>query len=68
MTRTAIATDRPDDHPWISTTEAAQLLGITTRGLYRLIDRGLVPAYRIDRAIRLRRAEVMHYLSTIDRH
>jgi excisionase family DNA binding protein len=32
---------------WFSTKEAAQYLGITPRTLYRLIDVGQVPAYKM---------------------
>ena len=43
---------------WLSTQDAADYLAITTRTLYRLIDRGEIPAYQIGRVFRLRRAEV----------
>ncbi len=43
---------------WLSTAEAADRLGITARTLYRLIDTGNLPAYRIGRVIRLQEAEV----------
>ncbi|MGH9111814.1 MAG: helix-turn-helix domain-containing protein [Acidimicrobiales bacterium] len=51
------------DPGWMTTTAAAKLLGATIRDLYRAIDRGLVPAYRIDGQIRLRRHEVDSLLS-----
>jgi excisionase family DNA binding protein len=38
---------------WLSTAEAAAYLGITPRTVYRLIDTGQLPAYRIGRVIRL---------------
>ncbi len=50
------------DIEWLSTAEAAELLGITPRTLYRLINAGDVPAYRIGRVIRLQRAEVLDYI------
>lgn len=37
---------------WLSTGEAASLLGIATRMLYRFIDEGLLQAYRFGRVIR----------------
>lgn len=43
---------------WLSTAEAADRLGITSRTLYRLIDAGKLPAYRIGRVIRLQESEV----------
>ena len=49
--------DRSDSR-WLSTGEAAALIGLTPRTLYRLIDSGQVPAYRFGRVIRLRSHEV----------
>ena len=43
---------------WLSTLKAADRMGITTRTLYRFIDRGDVPAYRFGRVIRLRLSDV----------
>lgn len=50
------------DPGWMTTTAAAKLLGSTVRDLYRAIDLGLVPAYRIDGQIRFRRHEVERFL------
>jgi len=47
-----------DDVTWLSTAEAARKLGITTRTLYRLIDEGQIPAYKLGRVIRLQEHEV----------
>lgn len=47
---------------WLGTKEAAAALGITPRTLYRLIDEGEVPAYKLGRVLRLRRAEIDAYL------
>jgi excisionase family DNA binding protein len=57
MTRTAIATDAGDDD-WLSTADAARLLGVTPRTLYRLIDGEELPAHRFGRVIRIRRGDV----------
>ena len=46
---------------WMSTAEVAALLRITLRTLYRLIDEGELPAYKMGRLIRLRTAEVEAY-------
>lgn len=46
------------DGEWLGTTEACEMLGITLRTLYRLIDEGKVPAYKMGRVIRLRRIEI----------
>jgi excisionase family DNA binding protein len=43
---------------------AAALLDTTVRDLYRLIDRGELPAYRIAGEIRLLAGEVEDYLGT----
>ena len=48
-------------HPkyrWISSVRAAQRLGLSIRDLYRLIDHGDLPAYRIASEIRLLAHEV----------
>lgn len=42
----------------MSTAEAADVLGLRTRTLYRLIDEGQLPAYRFGRVIRLRRSDL----------
>lgn len=53
-----------DDIEWLSTADAANLLGIQSRTLYRFIDEGLIPAYRMGRVIRLQRAEVLAYIAS----
>lgn len=47
---------------WLSTAEAAQRLGITSRTLYRFIDEGQLPAYRFGRVIRLKESEVDQFI------
>ncbi len=47
-----------DEIIWLSTLKAADRLGLTTRTLYRFIDRGDLPAYRFGRVIRLRLSDV----------
>ncbi|MGH9263067.1 MAG: helix-turn-helix domain-containing protein [Acidimicrobiales bacterium] len=52
-----------EDHPdWLKPIEAARRLGLPTRELYRLIDRGEVPAYKFGRTVRLLAADVEEYL------
>lgn len=46
---------------WMTTAEAADHLGVNLRTLYRLIDEGALPAYKLGRLIRLRTAEVEAY-------
>ncbi|SVD21661.1 uncharacterized protein METZ01_LOCUS374515, partial [marine metagenome] len=38
---------------WLSSKDAANQMGITPRTLYRFIDEGRLPAYRLGRVIRL---------------
>lgn len=46
---------------WAGTREASELLGITLRTLYRLIDEGQLPAYKMGRVIRLKVEDVEDY-------
>jgi excisionase family DNA binding protein len=58
---TATAVGAPGHHPaydWITPTEAATRLRIPVREVYRLIDRGEVPGYRLAEEIRLLAHEV----------
>lgn len=50
---------------WLSSREAARRLGITTRTLYRLIDEGRLPAYRLGRVIRLQQREVDAFIDEV---
>lgn len=47
-----------DSIRWMSTREASDRLGVTLRVLYRLIDHGSLPAYKIGRVIRLKADDV----------
>jgi len=47
-----------DEIAWMSTQEAARRLGITTRTLYRFVDEGQLPAYKMGRVFRLKQADV----------
>lgn len=47
---------------WLSTAQAATVLGVTTRTVYRFIDDGELPAYRMGRVIRLQLDEVEEYI------
>ncbi len=49
---------------WLSTKEAAERLGLVPRTLYRLIDEGMVPAYRFGRVIRLSQSDVDAYIES----
>lgn len=43
---------------WLGTPEACARLGVTLRTLYRFIDEGHLPAYKMGRVIRLQAHEV----------
>ena len=53
-----------DDIIWLGTKEAARRLGVTPRTLYRFIDDGGLPAYRLGRVIRLKQSDVDAYIET----
>ena len=46
---------------WLSTGDAATRLGVTTPTLYRFIDEGRLPAYRMGRVIRLKATDVVAF-------
>ena len=43
---------------WLNSKEAAIRLGVTTATLYRFIDEGRLPAYRMGRVIRLKSKDI----------
>jgi excisionase family DNA binding protein len=53
-----------DEIRWLSTQEAARRLGITTRTLYRFVDEGHLPAYRMGRVFRLKQADVDAFIES----
>lgn len=50
---------------WLGAKEAAQMLGITNRTLYRLLDEGKLPAYQLGRVFRLRRSDLEAFLQSV---
>ena len=52
------------DITWLSTQDAARRLGITPRTLYRFIDLGELPAYRLGRVIRLKADDVDAFIES----
>jgi excisionase family DNA binding protein len=51
---TAVADgDEFGNYRWVTAVRAADILGISTRELYRLIDIGELPAYRIAEELKL---------------
>lgn len=53
-----MASESEDEIIWLNTDDAARRLGITTRTLYRFIDKGELPAYRFGRVFRLKEADL----------
>ena len=53
-----------DDIEWLNTAETARRLGVTARTLYRFIDEGQLPAYRMGRVIRLKASEVDEFIES----
>lgn len=51
-----------DSTRWLSTKEAAERLGITSRTLYRLIDEGQIDAYQMGRVFRIMERDVDAFL------
>lgn len=47
---------------WLSTKEAAELLGVTLRSLYRFIDEGDLVAYKFGRVIRIQEPDVEQFI------
>lgn len=50
------------DVRWLGTTEAAEQLGVVPRTLYRMIDEGQIPAYKMGRVIRIKASDLDAYL------
>lgn len=49
---------------WIGTKDAASQLGLTIRSLYRAIDEGRLPAYKLGRVIRLKQNEIDAFIES----
>jgi excisionase family DNA binding protein len=59
MSVTAVgAADRRPSYEWLTPTRAAERLGIPVRQVYRLINTGHLPGYRIADEVRLLAHEV----------
>jgi excisionase family DNA binding protein len=53
-----------DSIRWLGTTEAAERLGIVPRTLYRMIDEGEIPAYKMGRVIRVKESDLEAFLES----
>lgn len=49
---------------WLGTTEAADMLGVVPRTLYRLIDEGRLPAYRMGRVYRIKESDLDAFIES----
>ncbi len=49
---------------WLSTKEAAELIGVTLRSLYRFIDEGDLPAFKFGRVIRVKQEDVDRFIES----
>jgi excisionase family DNA binding protein len=47
---------------WMGTREACDQLGVTLRTLYRFIDEGQLPAYKMGRVIRVKASDVDDFI------
>jgi excisionase family DNA binding protein len=47
---------------WMGTREACDRLGVTLRTLYRFIDEGQLPAYKMGRVIRVKGSDVDDFI------
>jgi excisionase family DNA binding protein len=48
---------------WMGTREACERLGVTLRTLYRFIDEGQLPAYKMGRVIRVQASDIEDFIS-----
>lgn len=58
-------TDRNNPAGGRTTHQAAKYLGISQATLYRLVDEGLLPAYRSGRVFRFRTSDLDDYLESV---
>ena len=63
-TRDQLRDEQAQDDPirWFGTREACERLGVTLRTLYRFIDEGQLPAYKMGRVIRLQAADIDNFI------
>jgi excisionase family DNA binding protein len=54
----------PEGPEWLRSPDAADYLGVGLRTLYKFIDDGDLPAYRMGRVIRLKRADVDAFIES----
>lgn len=59
-----VTTDSGKGGSWLGTTEAAEYLGVVPRTLYRIIDEGRIPAFKLGRVIRLKQNDLDAFLES----
>jgi excisionase family DNA binding protein len=59
------ATVKSTGEDWLGVPALARELGVTATTLYRLLDSGELPAYKIGRVIRIRRSDVQPFLQRV---
>jgi excisionase family DNA binding protein len=57
-----VTTEDNSKTEWLGTHEAAVRLGITSRTLYRLIDEGQIPAFKMGRVLRVKASDLEVFL------
>jgi len=50
---------------WMGTMAAAKYIGVTQRTVYRFADSGDLPAYKMGRVLRFKRADLDEYLLAV---
>ena len=63
MTETSFAL--PADEPLLSVQQVAETLSVSRLTIYRLIERRLLPAFRVARRLRFSRGDVTRYLADV---
>lgn len=57
--------EQDQQNDWMSTDAATSYLGVSSATLYRLVDEGLLAAYRPSRSLRFRRSDLDAYLEAV---
>ena len=57
--------EQGQQNEWMSTDAACKYLGVSAATVYRLVDEGLLAAYRPSRSIRFRRSDLDAYLEAV---
>ena len=55
----SMPTETPTDH-WLKVEEAAQLLKVSTRTIYNMVNANTLPALRVGNRIRIKRDDILN--------